>query len=415
MKVTIISSGDELILGQTIETNAAWISVQLAPLGLTDIEHITVGDDAQRLAYYLKERSQHAALIFVTGGLGPTDDDITRFVIGKVLDVPLVLNKKALVEIEKIFTKHHKEMPHKNRVQAMIPQGATVIDNHCGTAPGIKCEINKAHCYFMPGVPREMKMMFERFIFEEIKSDHLRVLSGKLYITRSLHLTGIGESTLASLLGDLMVRGQNPLVNCTVKAGIITLRINAHCDNAAAGYAMIAPIEAKIRDILGEKIFSTDGVTLAEVVAERLLALQQTVAVAESCTGGKLGAALTAISGASDFFYGGVLTYSNEMKTALLDIDRELIGRVGAVSEEVAAAMACNVRCIACSDYGIGITGIAGPTGGTPEKPVGLVYIAISDDDGETVYKHYFSGDRALVRDRAVIVSLDILRRKILT
>jgi nicotinamide-nucleotide amidase len=146
-----------------------------------------------------------------------------------------------------------------------------------------------------------------------------------------------------------------------------------------------------------------------------LLALQQTVAVAESCTGGKLGAALTAISGASDFFYGGVVTYSNEMKTVLLDIDRELIGRIGAVSEEVAVAMACNVRCIACSDYGIGITGIAGPTGGTPEKPVGLVYIAISDDDGETVYKHYFSGDRALIRDRAVIVSLDLLRRKMLT
>jgi len=415
MNITIISSGDELILGQTIETNAAWISEQVAPLGLTNIEHITVGDDAQRLAYYLRERSQHATLIFVTGGLGPTDDDITRFVVGDVLGVPLALNEQALADIEKVFAKSNKGMPEKNRIQAMIPQGATVVDNLCGTAPGMKCEINKATCYFMPGVPREMKMMFDRFIVEEIKMDHADALVGQHYVTRSLHLTGIGESTLASLLGDLMVRGKNPLVNCTVKAGIITLRINAHCADLTAGRAMISPIEKKIRALLGEKIFSTDGMSLAEAVAEKLLSRQQTVAVAESCTGGKLGAALTAVSGASDFFSGGVLTYSNEMKVRLLGVDRKLIGRVGAVSEEVALAMACNVRRTACSDYGIGITGIAGPTGGTSEKPVGLVYIGISDHGGEAVYKHCFSGDREHVRDRAVIVALDMLRKRMLS
>lgn len=414
MKTIIISIGDELILGHTIDTNAAWLSEKLAALGLNVIRHLTIADDLETISQSLRRTAAFADVILVTGGLGPTDDDLTRHAVANVLGVDLELHQPSLDHITELFAKIDRPMSHRNNIQAMLPTGARVIDNPNGTAPGIAARIGTAEVFVLPGVPHEMKAMFDQTVVPELQNLIAARGKSQIIISRKLHTFGGGESNLAEILGPLMARGANPVVNSTVANGIVTIRIDCRAPDEPTARKLIAPLEQEVRQRLGNIVFSTDDVTLAGAVAELLRRRNATVAVAESCTGGLLAKDLTDLAGASDYFLCGWVTYSNQAKTALLQVDPEVIGRDGAVSEKVAQQLAQNARQAAGSDYALAITGIAGPTGATPGKPVGLVYIALADHKTSRVEKRQFRGARGLVRRRAVNTALNMLRLELI-
>ncbi len=414
MKAIIISIGDELVLGQAADTNAVWLSQQLPPLGITVTEHVTVGDDIDAVTAALTRTGQTADVLLVTGGLGPTDDDLTRYALAKVLAVELELRRDCLEQIEKFFLRMNREMSPTNRVQAMIPAGCEVLANQIGTAPGISVRLAAAAAFFLPGVPSEMKKMFD----ESVKSKLQELISVDgvkgVIVCRALCVVGTGESNIAQMLGGMMARGRNPLVNSTVADGMISIKIIARSDDETAAQGLIEPVEMEIRKRLGDLIFGCGDETLAGAVADMLRRQRRTLAVAESCTGGWLAKELTDSSGASEFLQAGWVTYSNRAKTDCLGVSTDIIDSYGAVSEQVAGQLAAGARQIAQTDYGLGITGIAGPTGGTDEKPVGLVYIALADETEVKVIRNVFPGDRDQVRRRAVNTALDALRHRLI-
>jgi nicotinamide-nucleotide amidase len=414
LKTIIISIGDELILGHTIDTNAAWLSKKLATLGLNVIQHLTIPDDLETVSQSLRRAAASADVILVTGGLGPTDDDLTRHAIANVLGVDLELHQPSLDHIAKLFVKIGHPMSRQNHIQAMLPTGTSPIHNPNGTAPGIAARIGNAEMFVLPGVPREMKTMYDQTVAPCLQK--LIAAHGKpqIVISRKLHTFGTGESNIAETLGTLMARGTNPVVNSTVADAIVTIRIDCRAPDEPAARDLIAPLEQEIRHRLGNIIFAVDDLTLAGAVADLLRRRNATIAVAESCTGGLLAKDLTDIAGSSDYFLCGWITYSNQAKTSLLKVDPQVIESQGAVSEEVARQLAQNARQTADSDYALAITGIAGPTGATPEKPLGLVYIALTDQETTLVEKRQFRGDRPLVRRRAVNTALNMLRLKLL-
>ena len=410
MNAIIISIGDELILGHNIDTNAAWLSQRLAALGYAVIEHLTVGDDVPIIAQSLSRAVQSADVVLITGGLGPTDDDLTRHALARLLNVDLQLHQPSLDHMAELFCRMDRPMPPRNRIQAMIPIGADVIANPQGTAPGIAARVDSTAIFVFPGVPREMKAMFDRTVAPKLRELAATQDEAQIVISRKLHTFGAGESDLAERLGTLMTRGHNPLVNCTVSNGIVTIRIDCRAADESAARRLIEPAERQIRQRLGDLVFGVDDTTLAQAVADLLCQRRATLAVAESCTGGLIAKDLTDISGASEFFLCGWVTYSNQAKTSLLQVDTNTIDRDGAVSETVARQLAQNARRFAGSDYALGVTGIAGPTGGAPDKPVGLVYIALADRHNCRVEKKNFRGDRPVIRRRAVNTALNMLR-----
>lgn len=412
-KAIIISIGDELILGRSVDTNSAWLSSQLLPLGITVSQHVTVADDLDWLTTQLRQCSQVADVLLVTGGLGPTEDDLTRYAIAKVLKTDLQLNRRALDQIERFFANLNRTPAPTNRVQAMIPQGCEVMDNPVGTAPGMIGQIGGATAYFMPGVPAEMKQMFA----DTVRPGLVRLTkdsdTGQVVVSRSLHTTGTGESNIAQMLGDTMARGKNPLVNCTAKVGIVSVRIDSRAADQHTAQELIMPVEQEIRQKLGDYVFGTDDQTLPSVVGELLSSHCKSLAVAESCTGGLLAKDITDIPGASEYFKCGWVTYSNTAKIELLEVDPETIERYGAVSEQVAKQLAYKAGRTAKADYALATTGVAGPAGGTDEKPVGLVYIALAEESNVTVTRNMFPGNRQTIRRRTVITALDMLRKKL--
>jgi len=415
MKTIIVSIGDELVLGQAVDTNAAWLSERLAGLGVAVVEHVTVGDDFERLVTLLKRCGQEADVVMVTGGLGPTDDDLTRQVVAKVLDRPLVLDEPSLEHIRKIFKVRGKEMPQCNVIQAMIPQGSQVIANPTGTAAGLRAKIGQAVGFFLPGVPSEMKVMYNESVEPVVGAmAKEKGSANRVIVSRRLHVLGMSESELAETLGDRMARGRNPVVNCTVAKGIITLRINAGAQDEHSARKMIEPVEAVLRKLLGTYIYGSDGQTLGDVVVKLLSDRRQSLSVAESCTGGWLAKTLTDTPGASEVFDRGWVTYSNKAKQRELEVPDELLEKFGAVSSEVCQAMAQNGRRLSESDYSLAITGIAGPGGSSETKPVGLVFIGLSDAHSTTVKRYCFNGSREMVRRRAVNCALDLLRYRLL-
>ena len=418
MNAIIISIGDELILGQTVDTNAAWLSRQLSSLGITVSEHITAGDDINAIAGQLRRagglNNNAAEVVLVTGGLGPTDDDLTRHALTKVLETELKLHQPSLSRIEQFFVRLNKPMSQTNRVQAMIPCGCDVLENNVGTAPGITTQIGKTPVFFLPGVPAEMKVMFDESVKDKLRQLVSAGGTKEVYAYRTLHTYGAGESSIAEMLGDMMSRGRNPVVNCTAAHSIVSIRIISRGPDEKAARALIEPVEQKLRKCLGTFIFGSDEDTLAGVVGGLLRRNGSTVAVAESCTGGLLAKELTDISGSSGYFMAGWVTYSNNAKIDFLRVNPATIESFGAVSEQVASELAVGARRLAGTDYGLGITGIAGPAGGTDEKPVGLVYIGLADQDGVEVVRNVFPGSRDRVRRRAVYSALNILRLKLL-
>lgn len=408
-KANIVSIGNELLTGQAIDTNTAYLSAELLSIGIPVVGSYTVGDEMDSILRALNLTCTDAEVVLVTGGLGPTDDDLTRQALAKFLDVELKLQNELLEKIQDFFTSRNRQMPARNEIQAYIPYGATAIANKLGTAPGIMAKVKDKLIVVLPGVPSEMKQMFEESVLPELQ----KLACGQAIVVRKLKCFGAGESKITELLGPIMQRGRNPLINCTVQFGVITLQIIATADDRKTAEKMVGDDEKLLRGRLGELVYGTGEQTLAEVVGEKLAQQKKTLAVAESCTGGCLAKLLTDIPGASRYFTQGWITYSNNAKTSELGVSAELIEKYGAVSEQVAQAMAQGARRKADTDFAIGITGIAGPTGGTEQKPVGLVYISVDSDTDCETKQNLFSHDRQFIRLRAAQTALNMLRLKL--
>lgn len=408
-KASIVSIGNELLSGRTADTNTTYLCGELLKLGIPVVSTYTVGDELDAIVRKLQFACADADFIIITGGLGPTDDDITRQALAKFLGVELELQNELLEQIEEFFVRRNRKMPDRNKIQARIPAGAKPIINKLGTAPGILAESKGKLFFALPGVPIEMKRMYENSVLPEL----LKFGGGQAIVIRKLQCFGAGESDIAEMLGDLMQRGRNPLINCTAGFGIITLHIVATADNRQNAEQMAQKDEKNLREILGDLVYASQEQTLAEVVGEQLTKLNKTVATAESCTGGLVAKMLTDTPGSSNYFTGGWITYSNDAKINELGVPADLIEKYGAVSEQVARSMAQNARRKAGTDYSIAITGIAGPTGGTESKPAGLVYISIDSGYGTATRRWLFSYDRRFVRLRAAHTALNMLRTEL--
>lgn len=407
----ILSIGTELALGQTVDTNGAWLAAQLGACGIRTTQHLTVADDQAAIRDAFKLASSQADVVLASGGLGPTADDLTRESLSEATGSPLVHDANSLQALEAFFEKRGRSMPARNRCQADRPEIAEHLPNSCGTAPGLSVMVGDAQVYVMPGVPFEMRAMFEQSIRPVLRSK----ASGRVLMARRLQTYGVPESEVGERLTDLMTRGANPEVGTTAAFGVIGIRINVEADNADTAVAMMDETEALVRERLGDAVYGRDEETLAAAVGHLLREKKQTLALAESCTGGLVADSLTSIPGISDVFLGSAVTYANEAKTALLGVQESLLAEHGAVSASVAEAMAAAAREQFGADYALSFTGIAGPSGGSDEKPVGLVYIGLADESQVTTSEHHFGDDapRQAIRLRAAHAALNKLRLRL--
>lgn len=412
MQAAIISIGTELTLGQTVDTNSAWLAQRLAEVGIETTIHLTLGDELEPIEREIRRAADAHEIVIVTGGLGPTDDDLTRQALAAAMKAPLTLHNASLVRIVEFFAKRGIAMPDANRVQAMMPAGAAAIDNTTGTAPGIRATVGRAELFALPGVPSEMRVMYERDVRPVVAAR----TGGGVILQMVLRTYGAAESEIGRQIADLMKRGRNPNVGTTAQEAIIGVRINARGASRRAAEQLIRADAEEVRARLGKIVFGEGDATLQTAVAELLWTKKLTVATAESCTGGLLAKRLTDVPGSSRYFLDGVVTYSNEAKTRLLSVPADLIARHGAVSSEVAKFMASSCQTISRSDYALSTTGIAGPTGDTPEKPVGLVYVGLATPGGVSG-RELRLGDhltRDQIRDRAVKAALNMLRLELI-
>jgi nicotinamide-nucleotide amidase len=408
-QASIVSVGNEILAGQTVDTNAPHISAELLSIGIPVVSSYAVSDEIERIVRGLKLASADADVVILTGGLGPTEDDLTRQALAKFLNIELQLDEELLENIRQYFAHRNLKMAATNEIQAHLPAGAKALPNNRGTAPGIKAEADGKLFFAMPGVPPEMKQMLAESVLPE-----LRLLAGGQAVAiRKLRCFGTGESTIAQKLGPIMERGRNPLINSTTHHGVITLHVVATAKDVRSAERMAMEDEELLRQTLGEVIYGTGEQTLAQIVGERLRRLGKSLAVAESCTGGLLAKLITDVPGASEYFSRGWVTYSNDAKISELGVPAEFIERHGAVSEEVAGAMARGARGKAGTDFAVGITGIAGPGGATEQKPAGLVYISVESDRDCDTKRCIFTHERRFVRLRSAQTALNMLRLKL--
>ncbi|MHB1420278.1 MAG: competence/damage-inducible protein A [Bacillota bacterium] len=411
MKAELIFSGTELLLGQILNTNAQYLQLELASLGIDLYYEVTVGDNQHRLMEAIRQAMGRADLIIIGGGLGPTDDDLSRESLAETLGLPLETDPKALVMVKEFFEQRNYPMPGSNLKQALVPRGGRALENPLGTAPGVFLEHSGKIFFLLPGPPREMKRMAQDHLVPYIKQKNKDQAS--IIFSRVLKVCGIGEASLGEKIRDL-ARSANPTIAPTAKAGEIHLRITAKATDETEAVRLISGMETEVRQLLQGNIFGTDDQTIEQVVGDILVSRGLTLAVAESCTGGLLAHCLTNVPGSSRYFQMGVVAYDNRWKTEILGVDRELIATKGAVSEEVAMAMASGIRRLANTDIGIGITGIAGPDGGTPEKPVGLVYIATDDRGDVQFWKGLLpGGERTAIKEFTVQTALVLIWRSL--
>jgi nicotinamide-nucleotide amidase len=407
----IIAIGSELLSPNRSDTNSLWLTDQLNRIGIDVRLKTIVGDDDARLEEVVKDAVKRSRVVITTGGLGPTEDDITRKVVARALNRRLSLDEKVLEEIRARFRSFGiASMPERNSRQAMVITGAEVLPNPNGTAPGLYLEHEGCAVALMPGPPREMKPMFENHVLARISN-----LGGDTrFATRVLRVAGMGESAVDEKIAPIYTRYENPQTTILFNSSEIEIHLRAHGRTEADAEALLDDLSLKIEKELGNSAFSFRGETMEEVVGRRLAMTEFTLAVAESCTGGLIAQRLTSVPGSSKYFIEGCVTYSNESKVRLLGVDKKLIKEFGAVSQQVARDMARGVRHRAKTDFGLAVTGIAGPDGGTEEKPVGLVYIALADDAHTEHRKLTIPGDRELVRWRASQAALDMLRRRLI-
>ena len=410
MRAEIVSVGTELLLGSIVDTNAAYLARVLSDVGVSVYRRQTVGDNRERLLAALRMALESSDLVITIGGLGPTMDDITRDGLAEAFEDTLVRSDAIAEQLRQFFANRGMPLLESNLRQAMVPTSGRALDNPNGTAPGLLFEKNGKIGIALPGPPNEFNPLVDDFV-----APYLREKTGNVGTIRSvtLRVAGIGESLVEDKIKDLM-QDANPTVAPYAKVGEVHLRVTARADTADAANALIRARADEVKTRLGSAVYAEDDETLEMAVVKLLKAKAATVATAESCTGGLVAQRITEVSGSSSVFPGGVVAYANEAKTDLVGVSEETLARVGAVSPEVAQALAEGVRARFGTTYGIGVTGIAGPDGGTPEKPVGLVYLAVAYPDGCDVEKSQFIGQRDIVRWRSSQTVLNMLRLRAL-
>ena len=411
MRCEIVGVGTELLLGQIVNTNAAWIGQRLADVGWDCLRHTVVGDNEARITEVLREALGRADGVIVTGGLGPTQDDVTREAIAALAGVPLVRRPELEEWLRERFAQMGARMAEMNLRQADVPEGARYIDNPRGSAPGLIVEVGGKPVYAVPGVPREMEGMLERVVLPDLAA---RAGEGRAIVSRVLRTAGVGESRLAERLTPLWeaAGGGRVTLAYLASAGEVRVRLTAVGATKEEALAEIAPVEAKVRKELGDIVYGVDDETLEALVGRLLVERDQTLATAESLTGGLLGGRITAVPGSGDYYLGGVVSYANEAKADLLGVDRELLATDGPVSEPAAAAMAEGARRAFGADLGLATTGVAGPTE-QDGRPVGTLCLGVADAAGAATATMRAPGDRAQVRAWAATVALDLLRRRL--
>lgn len=406
MIVEIVSIGTELLMGQIANTDAQFISGRLPDIGIYVNYHTVVGDNRQRIIECVQTALKRADVVITTGGLGPTKDDITRETISEIVGKPLVCDPQCILDIEAFFKSHDRVMTPNNKKQACFPEGAVIVKNANGTAPGCIVEHENKTIIMLPGPPNELRPMFVDSIMP-----YLAQKGGQKLKSVYLRIFGIGESAMEDCIEDLVVKQDNPTIAPYASVGQVTLRITARYSKEGEAERLMQPVIEEIKKRLGDKIYSTENEELYQVACDLLMKSKTTISLAESCTGGLVSAALTDYPGISEIYKGGVNAYSNEMKMDLLGVSKETLKSYGAVSEQCAREMAQGVLNLTKSDIALSVTGIAGPGGGSVEKPVGLVYIALATKQQCWVNKMNLWGERSRIRTNAVLHTLDMIRR----
>lgn len=404
MKAEIISVGTELILGSTLNTNTYYITQKLSEAGIDVLFHTSVVDDRKLLKSIINISLNRVDLIILTGGLGPTTDDLTKEVVADTLGLYLKLNYDLENDIKKYFQKSNRAMPSNNIKQAYIPEGSRFLKNEIGTAPGIYIKYQDKIIILLPGPPKEMKLMLDNYAMPLIKQDNITIV-------KTINTIGIGESQLEMILRDIDIESENSTIATYAKEGRVDIKVVSKGKNKEKIEKELAEIIFQIKNKIPEFIYSYDDIPIEEIIYKKLKDRNMQIAFCESCTGGLIASRFTQIPGVSEVFDRGIISYSNNSKIEELGVEEALINKFGAVSEEVALAMAegllnkCNV------DIALSTTGIAGPTGGTEDKPVGLVFIGIALNDRSFVIKSIFNGDRISIQNRATFKAFDELRK----
>ena len=409
MKAEILAVGTEILLGDIVNTNAQYIAKRLADLGISVYHQCVVGDNPERLLEAYRLAFSRADLVITSGGLGPTKDDLTKEVAFEYFGKRSVVHEASLKIIEDYFKDMNRPMVESNVKQAYFPVDAVVLPNNNGTAPGCIIEEKGKIIALLPGPPWEMKPMFEEAIVPYLQ----KFVQGVL-VSKVLRVIGVGESSAEEMIGDILNNQTNPTVAPYAKAGEMTFRITAKANTQEEGIRMIVPMEDEIRSRLGNNIYGEGNITLENVLGKMLIDKKLTIATAESCTGGMVAAKLINYPGISSVFREGAITYSNEAKISRLGVARETLDKYGAVSSEVAAEMAQGIAKTAGTSIGLSTTGIAGPDGGSAEKPVGLVYVGLYINGEVKTKMLKLSGNRQKIRERATMELLDLVRRELL-
>ncbi len=406
----IIATGSELLTPDRTDTNSLFLTERLNSIGIEVKLKTVVGDDDARMEEAIRDALRRSNIVITTGGLGPTEDDVTRKCVARALGLRLALNDEILEGIRAKFARMNRPMPETNARQAMVVESAAVLDNPHGSAPGLYVERDGRIVCCLPGPPREMRPMFD-----ELVMPRLAPMAGGVSVRRRiLRVAGMGESAVDERIAPVYKQYANPQTTILFNKSEIEIHLTANARTEAEAELLLDGLAGQIEDRLGDAIFAFRGETLEQVVGLRLATSGFTIAVAESCTGGLISERLTDVPGSSAYFMEGVVTYSNDAKIRSLGVPAELIREHGAVSAQVAEAMAEGIKRRAETDFGISVTGIAGPGGGTDEKPIGLVFIALSDDAHTEHRRLVLPGDRTLIRWRASQAALDLLRRRLL-
>ncbi|NMA94517.1 MAG: competence/damage-inducible protein A [Clostridiales bacterium] len=406
MRTEIISIGSELLLGQIANTDARYLSQELAKIGIDVFYHTVIGDNRVRFLEALQIASKRSDMVITTGGLGPTMDDITKDVIAEFLKLEMVLHEESLDKIQKYFNSMNRTMDDINIKQAIFPKGATILPNEKGTAPGAIVSKDNITYLILPGPPHELIHMFENYAL-----DYLKEYSNEVIHSRVIKIYGMGESTVESNIRDILLTQNNPTIAPLATGGEMSLRITAKTDKNSDPIELIAPVEKEILNRLGDVVYGYDDDTLEGVLMSELIKLDKTISIAESCTGGLIANLLTNIPGSSRAFKEGLITYSNEAKVKYLNVSQDTLRQWGAVSRQTAHEMIDGLLKATGTDMGIAVTGIAGPDGGTLEKPVGLVYIAVGLGSNVQVNEFHFTGDRLKIKQATSKAALNMARR----
>lgn len=411
MVAELISVGTEILMGNIVNTNAAYLSRKLAQIGVSVYYQSTVGDNKERLAQAMKQAIFRADVVILSGGLGPTKDDVTKEVAAEVLGRTMSLDERTMERIREYFVRVKKDtITENNWKQAMVPEGAIILDNHNGTAPGIIMEEKNTTVILLPGPPNELTLMFEESVLPYLQKDEKKVL-----YSRMVKVCGIGESQAETMIQDLIDSQSNPTIAPYAKTGEVHFRITALASTKEEGRALVKPVVEELKKRFKKAVYTTkEEVTIEEKLVKMLKKRGLTMSTAESCTGGMIAAKLVNVSGVSEVFRSGAVTYANEAKMQLLGVKKKTLRKYGAVSAQTAEEMAIGAAMNLDTDVAVAVTGIAGPDGGTKEKPVGLVYIGCYVCGQVNVYECHFTGTREKIRESTTIMALNLIRLMLL-